>query len=100
MQPRKRIRKIVVTTEQVDKAEEVIEIKYSTDVKTELAEMVDATTTTSNVKPEVKEEKRKATAVNEKKAKKRQEEKAKLEAELEANTQKLAIIKKFKNVNK
>ena len=91
---------IVVKTEQVDKAEEVIKIKDSTDVKIEPAEMVDATATTSNVKPEVKKKKRKATAVDEKKAKKRQEKKAKLEAELEANTQKLAIIKKFKNVNK
>ena len=63
--------------------------------------MVDATATTSDVKPEVKKQKkRKATALNEKKVKKRQEKKAKLEAELEVNTQKLAIIKKFRNVNK
>ena len=48
----------------------------------------------------VKKKKRKAVANNEKKVKKREEKKAKLEAELEANTQKLAIIKKFKNVNK
>ena len=62
--------------------------------------MVDATATTSDVKPEVKKKKRKATAVDEKKAKNCQEKKAKLKAELEGNTQKLAIIKKFKNVNK
>ena len=91
---------IVVKTEQVDEAEEVIEIKDSTDMKIEPAEIVDATATTSDAKPEVKKKKRKAAAVDEKKAKKRQEKKAKLEAELEANTQKLAIIKKFKNINK
>ena len=91
---------IVVKTEQVDEAEEVIEIKDSTDVKIEPDGMVDATATTSDVKPEVKKKKRKATAVNEKNAKKCQEKKAKLEVELKANTQKLAIIKKFKNVNK
>ena len=92
--------KIVVKTEQVDEAEEVIEIKDSTDVNIKPAEMVDATATTSDVKAEVKNKKRRATAFNKKKAKKRQEKKAKLEAELEVNTQKLPVIKKFKNVNK
>ena len=51
---------IVVKTEQVDEAKEFIEIKDSTDVKIEPDEMVDATATTSDVKPEVKKKKKKS----------------------------------------
>ena len=50
---------IVVKTEQVDEAEEVIEKKDSTDVKIEPAEMVDATATASNVRQKLKRNKEK-----------------------------------------
>ena len=89
---------IVVKTEQVDDVE-VIEVNDSKNAKIDPT-VVDASTTTTDVKAEAKKKKRKATPANEKKAKKREEKKAKLEPELEANTQKLATIKKFKTINK
>ena len=88
---------VVVKPEPIDKAE-LIEVIDSEKVK--IGPTIDAPTKKSDSEAQVTKRKRKAAANNEKKVKKREEKKAKLEAELEANTQTLAIIKKFKNVNK
>ena len=88
---------VVVKTELIDEAEP-IEVIDSEKVKIELT--IDAPTKKRDANVQVIKRKRKAAANNKRKIKKREEKKAKLEAELEANTQKLAIIKKFKNVNK
>ena len=88
---------VIVKTEPIDEAEpiEVTDLE-----KVKIEPTTDAPTKKSDVDAQVMKRKRKAAANNEKKVKKREEKTAKLKTELEANTQKLAIIKKFKNVNR